>query len=127
MEKKAIIQCGTIPNVLGNKAYLSQLFTNLMSNSLKFSVLTPIINITGQRQGDKVIIQFKDNGIGMEQEYTESIFETFTRLNPKSQYEGSGIGLAICKKIIDLHKGKISVSSKLGEGTTFYIELLASE
>ncbi len=127
MEKNAIINCDKIPNVLGSTNYLSQLFTNLISNSLKFSTNTPIINITAKKEGNKVIIQYTDNGIGMDQRDTEYIFETFKRLNPKNQYEGSGIGLAICKKIIDLHKGQIIVKSNLGEGTTFYIELLASE
>ena len=127
MEKKAIINCGPIPKVLGNISYLTQLFANLISNSLKFSTNTPIINIKAEKEGNRVIIQFSDNGIGMNQKDTEAIFETFKRLNPKNQYEGSGIGLAICKKIVDIHKGKITVTSKLNEGTTFNIELIASE
>ena len=127
MEKNAIINCGPIPKVLGNISYLTQLFANLISNSLKFSTNTPIINIKAQKEGNRVIIQFSDNGIGMNQKDTEGIFEAFKRLNPKNQFEGSGIGLAICKKIVDIHKGKITVTSKLNEGTLFNIELIASE
>jgi two-component system, chemotaxis family, sensor kinase Cph1 len=126
-EKSAIIHVGALPRVLGNKAYLSQLFLNLISNSLKFSNSRPIINITGEVVEKKALIRIEDNGIGMKPDDLYSIFNAFHRLNPRMEYEGSGIGLAICKKIVDIHKGKIDVNSKPGVGTTFIIELSVAE
>jgi two-component system, chemotaxis family, sensor kinase Cph1 len=124
-EKNAVIHQGEIPDVWGNEAYLCQLFTNLLSNSLKFSNQTPHINISGHQQGNAVVIRFSDNGVGMDQNDTERIFQAFSRLHTKAKFEGSGIGLAICKKIIEAHHGKISVISEIDNGTTFIIELLA--
>jgi two-component system, chemotaxis family, sensor kinase Cph1 len=126
-EKSAVIHVGTLPWVVGNKAYLSQLFLNLISNSIKFSKLQPVVNITGEVVGKKAFITVSDNGIGMNPEDLYSIFNAFHRLNSRMEYEGSGIGLAICKKIIDIHKGKIEVFSKPDVGTTFIIELTAAE
>ncbi len=71
------------------------------------------------------MIHVSDNGIGMKEEVFQKIFEPFQRLNSKSEYEGTGIGLAVCKRIVDIHKGTIRVSSRIGEGTTFSIELPA--
>ena len=125
-ERGAVVHYSSIPKVKGNEAYLSQLFTNLISNSIKFSKGQPVITIDGEKHGDFVTITVADNGIGMNQEDTTRIFEAFQRLNSKKEYEGSGIGLSICKKIIDLHNGKISVNSELGKGTTFTIILPAA-
>ncbi len=126
-EKKAIIEHGEIPDVWGNAAYLSQLFANLLSNSLKFSKEKPSIKITGYQQESTVVIWFTDNGIGMDQKETERIFLAFNRLHNREQFEGSGIGLAICKKIIETHNGKISVESEKDRGTSFIIELAAAD
>ena len=125
-EKNAVIEQEEIPDVWGNAAYLSQLFANLLSNSLKFSKETPSIKITGYQKDSTVIIRFTDNGIGMHQKETEQIFLAFNRLHNRDHFEGSGIGLAICKKIIETHNGKISVESKIDAGTTFIIELPAA-
>ncbi len=121
-EKKAVIKVAALPNVKGNREYLAQLFMNLLSNSIKFSKRTPLITITGLENAGNVIIYVRDNGIGMAKEYNDKIFFAFQRLHSRAEYEGSGIGLAICKRIIDLHEGKISVESTPGEGTTFIIE-----
>ena len=126
-EKSALIHVGTLPWVQGNKAYLSQLFLNLIGNSIKFSKAEPVINISGEVVGDKAFITVTDNGIGMNSEDLNSIFNAFHRLNSRIEYEGSGIGLAICKKIVDIHKGKIEVFSKPNVGTTFIIELTSAE
>jgi two-component system, chemotaxis family, sensor kinase Cph1 len=125
-EKSAVIHIGELPPVHGNKAYLGQLFLNLISNSLKFSKSIPHIEISGEKAGDKVRISVSDNGIGMNPEDLNTIFNAFQRLNPRAEYEGSGIGLAICRKIVQIHKGKIEVKSTPGTGTTFIIELPAA-
>jgi signal transduction histidine kinase len=97
---------------------------NLIANAIKFSNGKPVIHIYSETKGDKVIIYVKDNGIGMDESDTSKIFNPFQRLHGKSEYEGSGIGLSICKRIVELHGGKISVESKKGEGSTFKIQLL---
>jgi signal transduction histidine kinase len=111
--------------VWGYEAYLVQLFTNLLSNAIKFSQRKPVVLITGEQIGNMVVIKLKDNGIGMNKENHERIFSPFQRLHGRSEYEGTGIGLAIVKKVVDVHRGKIAVESSLGEGTTFIIELPA--
>jgi two-component system, chemotaxis family, sensor kinase Cph1 len=126
LERAATVTCHPIPPVTGNEDYLYQLFLNLVSNSLKFSGTNPVVRITAEKKDDQVIIRVADNGIGMEQADTERIFDTFTRLNGKSQYEGSGIGLSICKKIVDIHHGMIWVESSPGNGTTFFVSLPAA-
>ncbi len=126
LESGAVINYQEIPPIMGNEAYLSQLFMNLISNAIKFSTQSPFIHIKGERKGDTVLVHIADNGIGMEQKDTEKIFEAFSRLHSRSEFEGSGIGLAISKKIVDMHQGKITVQSKIGEGTIFTIEFLAA-
>lgn len=125
LEKGAEVSCGSLPPVKGNEDYLYQLFLNLISNSLKFSDKMPVIKITGEKKMEQVLIRVADNGIGMDTADTEKIFHAFTRLHGRSQYEGSGIGLSICKKIVDIHHGKIWVESTPGKGTTFLISLPA--
>lgn len=122
-EKNAEIMLGELPAVKGNATYLSQLFLNLIGNAIKFSTDKPVIHITAQTKGDRAIISVRDNGIGMKEEDLDKIFQPFKRLHSKSDFEGAGIGLAICKRIIDVHKGSISVNSKPGEGTEFIFDL----
>lgn len=123
-ERDATIETDDLPVVTGHREYLIQLFINLIGNAIKFSNKRPIVKINAESIEDKVQIYIQDNGIGMKQEDTDKIFQAFRRLHGKEAYEGSGIGLAICKKIVDIHDGKISVKSKPGEGTTFIVELL---
>jgi two-component system, chemotaxis family, sensor kinase Cph1 len=125
-EKNARIDVGILPAILGHSPYLKQLFLNIISNAIKFSEATPIISVTGAMVGGKAMISVKDNGIGIDPDHTANIFEPFYRLVSRSEYEGSGIGLAICKRVMDVHKGKISVESSLGSGTTFNIEFFAA-
>jgi len=124
-ETGATIRIENLPMVWGYEAYLVQLFTNLLSNAIKFSQRKPVVLITGEQIGNMVVIKLKDNGIGMNKENHERIFSPFQRLHGRSEYEGTGIGLAIVKKVVDVHRGKIAVESSLGEGTTFIIELPA--
>jgi len=126
-EKQAVINYSTLPKIKGNEVYLTQLFLNLLSNALKFNLGNPIIQITGRQDGNNVIISVTDNGIGIESPYLSKIFEAFQRLHSKSSYEGTGIGLTICKNIMDAHKGHITVSSTPGEKTTFQLTFLNGE
>ena len=119
-----VIKVQSLPTVKANPLQLSQLFLNLISNSLKFrkKEVSPIINIQSMPTGDetvKIIVQ--DNGIGIDSKSLERIFNPFERLNPNSAYEGSGMGLAICKRIVDRYKGTITVESELDHGTQFNI------
>jgi len=137
-DKKAVINYSELPIINGIHFQMQQLFSNLLSNSLKYSKedSTPIIDIsyaeiiakTETILKDKSLkkyykINFTDNGIGFEQEYAEKIFLLFNRLHGKTEYQGTGVGLAICKKIVENHKGYIFANSKSGEGATFTIYL----
>ena len=121
-EKKAVINTeGYLPIVWVSQLHLTQLFQNLISNSMKFSNRPPIINIKGEVIDNQLVINIQDNGIGMKKEYSDKIFRLFQRLSRSSQYEGTGIGLAICKHIVDKYNGTIWFDSVEGEGTTFHI------
>jgi hypothetical protein len=124
--------CG-LPSIEGAPVLLYQLFYNLINNAIKFAKagIAPQINITSEIIGDDdrrtVKLRLSDNGIGFEEEQSSSIFETFTRLNSKDKYEGTGLGLALCKKIVERHSGSISASGVPGEGATFTILLPARQ
>ena len=120
-ETQAVITHDPLPNILGVPFQLMQLFGNLISNALKFhGDQTPKIHITAVAKADSYVFSITDNGIGIDTQYKERIFRVFQRLNTRSEYSGAGIGLSICKKIIEQHNGEIWVESKLGEGSTFY-------
>jgi len=126
-EKKAVIHAAGLPAIQGIPLQINQLFLNLVSNSLKFCDTEPLINISSaiiSRNGEKYVqLTFADNGIGFEQQYADSIFTIFQRLHSGKAYAGTGIGLALCKKIVENHRGRITVDSVPGEGTRFFIEL----
>ena len=126
-QKKAVIKRDTLPKVEGAAVLMYQLFYNLINNSLKFSEEFPVIQISSSivktDTADFVRIVVKDNGIGFEQQDADKIFNAFTRLNSKDKYEGTGLGLALCKKIVERHQGSISASSEENKGTTFTILL----
>jgi len=120
----ATIEVGDLPTVLGNKTFLQQLFQNLIANAIKFrGEHQPIVKVSASRKGPKWIVTVKDNGIGIPADAFEQIFGIFHRLNNGSQVEGTGIGLALCKKIVELHEGKIWVESTVDEGTAFHFTL----
>jgi len=114
----------TLP-VKGERVMLNQLFENLISNALKYRSPQhpPKITIGCYRELDMVRYFVKDNGIGIHEKYFDTIFKAFRRLHSKIEYEGTGVGLAICKKIIDIHGGDIWVESKPGQGSTFWFIL----
>jgi PAS domain S-box-containing protein len=108
----------------GHRIQLVQLFQNLVSNALKFvKDKPPVVTIEGHEEEDRFKFSVSDNGIGIEEKYVQQIFEVFKRLHGKSEYAGSGIGLAICKKIIEHHKGEIWVESVPGKGSTFHFTI----
>jgi signal transduction histidine kinase len=121
-ERNAVVRVEELPKIKGNEAYLTQLFFNLINNAIKFTEKQPVITISGEQKDGMVLIRVSDNGIGIPEEHQQKIFEAFSRLHARHVYEGTGIGLAICKKIIDIHDGEISVQSKEGEGTTFVLK-----
>jgi len=113
-----------LPSVHGNRSLLILLFQNLISNALKFrSDNKPELRITVSRQGKQHLFAITDNGIGISKQYQDRIFSIFYRVYGKHQYEGTGIGLSICQKIVGLHGGKIWVESEEGKGSTFYFTL----
>lgn len=135
-EKEAIIECDPLPVIHAVPGQIRQLFQNLLSNSLKFSRpgIPPLIKIKTAtdfaefplgKNEDKGWLRFSisDNGIGFQQDYSEKIFTIFQRLHSREKYEGTGIGLAIVKKIVEKHNGSVSVRSIPGEGTSFFISL----
>lgn len=131
-DKKAIFRIGELPVVQGYRRQLQQLFQNLLGNALKYSKkeVPPQIDITAEQTevggADYHAISVADNGIGFEQEYAAKIFQMFSRLHGKDEYGGTGIGLAIVKKVVENHNGFIRVQSRPGEGSLFKIFLPVS-
>lgn len=121
---KVIIE-NSFPEVSGVKETLKLLFQNLISNALKFidTSKSPEIILGLKRENEKIVYYISDNGIGIREEDKKRVFDTFTRLNSKSKYEGSGLGLATCQKIIQQHNGEIWIESELGKGTTFFFTI----
>lgn len=125
---KFIIQ-KDMPKVMGKSEYLSLLLQNICSNAVKYrkADVTPEIRISAEKTDDGMwCVAVKDNGIGFEMEHKDKIFQMFQRLHRDSEYPGTGLGLAMCKKIVDLHGGKIWTESVLGEGTTFFFTVPAA-
>ncbi len=118
----AIIKSTKLPQIDADETQIAQLLQNLIGNAIKFHGKNPpIIRISTNRTRKYHEIQVTDNGIGISKEYTQRIFEIFQRLHTRDEYEGTGIGLAICKKIMDRHNGTITVESILGAGSTFIL------
>lgn len=126
-QKQARIIFDDLPVYNGAPILLYQLFSNLIFNSLKFSSpdRPPVITITSAYQQDKKTLEIvlQDNGIGFSPQYAFRIFQTFTRLHSKDEYEGTGLGLALCKKIVERHQGSIAASGQINEGASFTITL----
>ena len=124
-ETGAQVSFDTLPTVMADRTQLVQLMQNLIDNAIKFTRpgAQPEIRVAVQRDEDRWRISIADSGIGIEQQYADRIFLIFQRLHRKQEYAGSGIGLAICRKIIDRHEGTIRMDSAPGEGSTFSFTL----
>lgn len=139
-QKQARIEIDRLPSIKANKLQIMQLFSNLISNALKFSNQNPLITVRYKEVENQLIpvivagvtmksyhyLCFSDNGIGFSHEHAEQIFKLFTRLHNKNDYPGTGIGLALCKKIVDNHQGVIHATSQKGLGSSFHIYLPVS-
>lgn len=124
-ESSAIITIASLPTVTGDEAHLIQLFQNLISNALKYrrKEEPPNVRVLAEQQQDEWLFGIEDNGIGIESDQCDRIFQIFQRLHSKQEYPGTGIGLAVCKKIVEFLGGRIWVDSKPGAGSTFYFTL----
>jgi two-component system CheB/CheR fusion protein len=124
VSKNIKVERDNIPSIKGDKSLLTHLMQNLISNACKYNDKeSPLITISHSEDNKNHIITVTDNGIGFDQANTYKIFEPFTRLVTKDQFEGSGIGLSICKTVVEQHKGSIQVKSKVGEGASFTVKL----
>jgi PAS domain S-box-containing protein len=123
-EKKAIVTHDPLPTILADNVQLGQLFQNLIGNAIKFQgPEPPHVHVSASRNENGWIFSVRDNGIGIAPEYAERIFVIFQRLHTREKYPGTGIGLAVCKKIVERHGGRIWVESQPGKGATFYFTL----
>lgn len=123
-DSNAEIRHDKLPVVDANPTLMRQLFQNLIANAIKFRGKdNPVINVTYERKAGRLVFCVRDNGIGIKPEFSERIFMIFQRLHEKEKYSGSGIGLALCKKIVENHGGSIWVESEEGKGAAFYFTL----
>jgi len=122
--RNAVIEYSSdMPSIQINRIHLLQLFQNLIGNALKFSQENPLVQITIKEENGQALLTVKDNGIGIKKEYSSKIFVLFQQLNKKEQFEGTGIGLTICKNIVEKYNGKIWFDSEENIGTTFFISI----
>lgn len=127
-EHKAKVTHDPLPVVLADNWQIVQLLQNLIANGIKFHrEETPMVHLSAQRRGNEWLFSVRDNGIGIPNEFLEKIFVIFQRLKPRGTYPGTGIGLAICKKIIERHGGRIWTDSEPGKGSTFCFTLPAAQ
>jgi light-regulated signal transduction histidine kinase (bacteriophytochrome) len=124
-ENSAQIRCEGCPVIMGDEIRLTQLFQNLISNAIKFHKkdVFPCISISVKQKDNQWLFSIEDNGIGIEREHIQNIFEIFRRLHSQIEYAGSGIGLASCKRIVESHQGNIWAESEIGKGTTVYFNI----
>ena len=123
-QDRASVTRGDLPRVRGDSFQLLQLFQNLIGNAIKYrSSEAPMVRVSASRQGDSWVFSVQDNGIGIAEQYHPRIFQLFQRLHSQKQYSGTGIGLAICQRIVDRHGGRLWVESEPNRGSTFYFSI----
>lgn len=123
-ESGAVVQHTQLPVVIADSSQLVQVFQNLIGNAIKFRASeSPVVRVSAKTKGKEWVFSVSDNGIGIAPEHAENVFVVFRRLHTRAEYPGNGIGLSICKKIIEQHGGRIWVQSELGHGSTFQFTL----
>jgi light-regulated signal transduction histidine kinase (bacteriophytochrome) len=123
-ENRAVVTHDPLPTVMADGGQLGQLFQNLIGNAIKFrGKEPPQVYVSAERRTGEWLFSVRDNGIGVDPQYAERIFVIFQRLHNREEYPGTGIGLALCKKIVERHGGRIWVASQTGQGATFHFTL----
>ena len=123
-ESGAEISYDSLPSLKVNPNQMGLLLQNLLANSLKFrNEKSPMVHLSARQEGGEWVISIRDNGIGFDPQYAEAIFKVFKRMHSQEEYPGTGIGLAICKKIVERHGGHIWAESQPGCGATFYFTI----
>jgi PAS domain S-box-containing protein len=122
-ENNAVITRDPLPIISSDRLQIRRLFQNFIVNAIKYNDKRPLIHISAQKKDAYWVFGVSDNGIGIDPEYNKRIFQVFKRLHSKDEYDGTGIGLAICQKIVERHGGRIWVESELGEGSKFYFTI----
>jgi light-regulated signal transduction histidine kinase (bacteriophytochrome) len=126
-EKNAAVTHDPLPVVYGDAGQLTQVFQNLIDNAMKFRAeALPRVHVSARLEGNDCVCSVRDNGIGIAPEFVNRLFVLFQRLHTRRDYPGTGIGLAICKRIVERHGGKIWVESRPGEGSTFFFQIAAA-
>lgn len=123
-EAQAKVICSDLPVIAADERHMQQLFQNLIANAIKYRGHEPVqVQINCRKEGINWVFSVKDNGIGFEMEYVEKIFLVFQRLHGRTEYAGNGIGLALCRRIVERHQGRIWATSELGKGSEFFFSI----
>jgi light-regulated signal transduction histidine kinase (bacteriophytochrome) len=123
-ESEALVTHETLPSIMAEKSQMIMLLQNLIGNAIKYrDVASPRIHVSVERKGKEWIFSVKDDGIGIPKDSQDRIFQMFQRLHSRQEYEGTGIGLAICRRIVERHGGRIWVESEEGKGSTFFFTI----
>src|SRR5262249_38328885 len=122
---KGKVEVGPLPTIDADSLQMQQLFQNLVSNALKFHKENepPVVQVSAAIEGDQCVLSVQDNGIGFDEKYLDRIFTIFQRLHGRQAYEGTGVGLAVCRRIAERHSGSITARSQPGQGACFIVRL----